>query len=568
MRNLSIKYKIMSVCLILLISFSAFAVLYILPTIENQITEKTIDKVKNIIETAHSVTETNYNQFRSGVLSEHEAKERSKDAIRSMLYGEDGYIWINDYNSVIVMHPVDENLNGKDMTDVEDPTGLNFVVEMVNIVLERGEGELNYYWNKPGFEDPVPKIAYVKGFDEWQWVIGTGVYTDDLAVTVNQVKNNILAFTGVLFIFAVILILIIVIPLNKNLKILLQYIQKVSSFDFTETIKINQKDEVGVIASSVSLMVEELRGLLLKIRNMESSLKESSTVIKDSLDELGLSSERVAATISELSGGASEQAASAEKGSVQINEIVQCLSVILNEVNDSENLTDNAMEVIGKGDSIVKYQIEKMEENHNAVKSVDRAITQLKDRSQKIGQILETINAIASQTNLLALNASIEAARAGEAGKGFAVVANEVRKLAEQSEESVTEIGQLVKDIQIGVADVSAEMQNSDKIVAEQEKAVEGTVKAFYDISEKVTQIANNIKSVVEATKELNTNAVKANDSIMEISSISQETAAGTEEVAATSEEQTSIVFQIANKTHELADYAEQLNESVNKFTI
>lgn len=411
-------------------------------------------------------------------------------------------------------------------------------------------------------------MSYVKGFEPWQWVLGSGIYVDDLEAMKTAFRNKVIGATAVLGVIALIMILAIIIPLNKNLNKITAFIKKISDYDFSQSIDMRQKDELGSISLTINNMVADLKELISEIRQTEHSTYDTLKTIDKALEELGIGSEQTAMTISELAKGATEQASSAEQGSEMINEIVSRLANISSDAGLAEKLIQKAIATVDNGEGSLKYQTVKMQENRQAADKAAQAVTVLSHKSNEIGQILETINGIAEQTNLLALNAAIEAARAGEMGKGFAVVANEVRKLAEQSGVSVKKISDLINEVQISIAHAVSEMNKTEQIVDEQEQALQDTVKAFADISEMVTTVAANTKAISDAVNSLNISAGKAGEAITDIASISEETAAGTEEASATVEQQSMVIQSISQSAKDLSNMAHQMKESIQKFII
>ncbi len=568
LKNMKLRNKIILLCGLLLVSFMGLIVGYIIPSMNTTIEVRTEDKMRSLVETAHSIIQTHYDQFKSGALTEEQAKEAAMDAVKNLRFGADGYFWINDYQPVMIMHPINAALNGKDLNDYKDPNGFKLFVAFVDVVKSKGEGVVNYEWEKPGKDKPQPKTSFVKGFEPWQWVIGSGIYVDDLEAMKAAFRNRILVATGLLGLMALIMILAIVIPLNKNLNKITAYIKKIANYDFSQSVEMQQKDELGAISETINGMVADLKGLISEIKQSEQITYDTLKVIDKALEEIGIGSEQTAMTVTELAKGATEQAVSAEQGSVMISEIVDRLGHISNDAGVAGRLMRTARTTVEKGEGSLSYQTQKMNENRQAADKAAQAVTLLSHQSNEIGQILETINGIAEQTNLLALNAAIEAARAGEMGKGFAVVANEVRKLAEQSGASVKRISNLINEVQGGIAHAVSEMDRTGKIVDEQEKALKDTVKAFAEISEAVTAAADNTEAISLSVSSLNDNAGKAGEAVSDIASISEETAAGTEQVSATVEEQAMVIQSIAQSAKELSDTARQMKESIQKFII
>jgi methyl-accepting chemotaxis protein len=328
------------------------------------------------------------------------------------------------------------------------------------------------------------------------------------------------------------------------------------------------KDEIGQLALSFSSMQDNLKVLVTQVRTMGEQVTSATHEMTSSSEEVGNVSEQIAQAVNDLAKGASEQAASTEKANFKIVEVIKGLEDITIEMEKSDALAYKANEVVEKGRESVKLQGVKMSENLQVTGNVGEAIGDLFMKATKIGSILEAIRNISSQTNLLALNAAIEAARVGEHGRGFAVVADEIRKLAEESNQSVKEIDEIVREVQDGVNQAVQEMDKVKIVVGEQEQALSETVDAFESILNAVTEINTNVKSVAVKSSELNTQAKQAGDEMSSIASISEETASSTEEVAASTQEQTSVINQIAESAMNLSELAEGLQKNINRFSI
>jgi methyl-accepting chemotaxis protein len=166
------------------------------------------EAISNLVEAAYSITADQQRMEAEGKVSHEEAQRQAISAIRALRYGDGNYVWINDMHPTMVMHPTHPQLDGKDLTDYRDPTGKALFVEMTATVQRSGSGFVLYMWPKPGKgTEPVPKMAYVKGFQPWGWVIGAGIYIDDVD---SGWRSNAFTATGLGLICVVILIVFLV----------------------------------------------------------------------------------------------------------------------------------------------------------------------------------------------------------------------------------------------------------------------------------------------------------------------------------------------------------------------
>lgn len=408
--------------------------------------------------------------------------------------------------------------------------------------------------------------------------------TDDMIAWVGSVNEatydeiqtemrNILIIISVLVALALIGSIAIAIYLNKAIaKPIIEIskiAEKIASGDLTQEVPhIKSKDEIYDLGQAFKLMINNLNGLIRSVNAVSQDMVASSEELAASSEEVTRQSEQTAMTISDLAKGSTDQVVSSELGNVKIKQMLEGLNDIIKEMVHTDGIAQNAKSDVESGQSSVRIQESKMNDNKQMSEQVSLSISELAEKSSEIGQILEVIRSIAGQTNLLALNAAIEAARAGEAGKGFAVVADEIRKLAEQSSLSAQQIGEIIKAVQTNVASVVTLTDQSKVIVGEQMLALSDTITAFNKISNVVDTVTEKVGGVAEASKKLGLSAAEIEDAITEISCVAEEAAAGTQELAASVEEQTSTIMQVSMAAEDLSTLANTLQTNVMKFQI
>ncbi|MDH5572631.1 MAG: methyl-accepting chemotaxis protein, partial [Gammaproteobacteria bacterium] len=441
-------------------------------------------KTQHVVESVHGVLTHYEKREQDGLMTRKEAQDAAINVVKALKYGTDGYFWINDMHPTMIMHPTKPQLDGKDLTQTADPNGKQLFVAFVDEVKRNEAGFVNYMWPKPGFEKPIDKISYVKGFQPWGWVIGSGIYIDDINKIFMQHTIELGVICVLIFIALVLMSLVIVKSITGPLHKLEAIITNVkNSGDLSLRANINQEDEIGKMAHSFDSMLLKFQGFVGEVRGAISKLAEASKRLDDitertkedvmmeqsQTEQVGTAINQMAATVQQVAGNAQNAAQAAQDTDKETTTGKQVVTATINSINNLAKEVENAASVIHK----------------------------LENDSQDIGRVLDVIRSIAEQTNLLALNAAIEAARAGEQGRGFAVVADEVRSLAQRTQESTAEIQKMIETLQTGAHDAVQVMDNGRdqaKLSVEQAakagESLESITDAVTRISEMNTQIA------------------------------------------------------------------------------
>lgn len=569
LKNFRLTTKIIFIILFLTLSFSSLVAFYIIPVITNTLESDAEVKLKNLTETSYKIIEFYYDQSKKGVYSETQAKELAKQAISALRYNDQEYFWINDYTPTMIMHPTTPKLNGQTLSNIKDPDGLPIFDEFVKVVKEKKEGLVRYQWPKPNSDQSEPKFSYVKGYEPWQWIIGTGIYVGDLAEIRNGIILKVILSVLAVIIIALLLVAVFILaPLNKTLHRILAYLEELSHYNFSKGINLNQKDELGIIADSFSYVVENVRNLIKDTKGLGVIVVDESNKMISATEEINIASERTAITITELADGANEQAKATINSTKTLQGMVQHLDAINSDIKTSGTLAYQATESVRFGSDLVKDQGNKITNNKTVYNQIGSSISSLANKSKEIGEIVLVIQGIAGQTNLLALNAAIEAARAGEHGRGFAVVAEEVRKLAEQVALSGSKVINIVNEVETGINETSSHMALANKAVEEEEQSLKRIVDFFQEISEAINNIQQKIEAIAINSNTIHNEAQSATDEIAQISTIAKQSAQGTEDVAALSEETTATIQEVSERVKTLANYANQLQKSIEKFKV
>lgn len=355
---------------------------------------------------------------------------------------------------------------------------------------------------------------------------------------------------------------------SRDIRNIREAVEQVSRGNMNVQVQISSKDEVGIMATSVNAMIQNMRTIITDVRDIGSVISSTSESMLLSMGETGIVSEQITQTICELAKGASDQAESTQNASGLVDGLILEIKNIFDRAQSTEEMTRTAKISVNVGMEMLELQKKKVDENSTALSNMDEQIMLLDLKAKEIGKIVNLISSIAGQTNLLALNAAIEAARAGEQGKGFAVVAEEVRKLAEGSSSATKEINTLIHEIQLGVEKTVTEMNKGKAVVNELNDAAINTEKSFIEIYEVVDQVNKYIEEVSRTAKEVDQSSVFVGDMISSIASITEQSAAGSQEVSASVQEQSATIQELVISVQDLKDMVQLLEDAVGQFQL
>lgn len=343
---------------------------------------------------------------------------------------------------------------------------------------------------------------------------------------------------------------------------------KMAQGELNQSINVNRKDEIGQLAVAFNRMSANISELIKKVKWTGEQVASSAQLLSSNMNQMNETSEQIAVTIHEVAEGSSRQADHA-------NQVLSKMETTMDSVGEGFKLVDASLEkatkstsVAYEGEKAINEAIDHLQLVTKSVSETTESIHKLGKLSENIGSIIHVITDISNQTNLLALNAAIEAARAGEHGKGFAVVADEVRKLAEQSNESAQQIINLVGEIQQETTNSIQSMENSNQAVQAQVEIIQKGGTALAEIIKTVEETEGGAKQIQVSFTEIKENIEDVLQAVQEISSIIEESAAATEEVASGAQEQSATANKITSNTIELAKMAESLEQEVQKFRI
>jgi len=373
-----------------------------------------------------------------------------------------------------------------------------------------------------------------------------------------------------------ILLLFFVIVINtreitESFRRAIGHLDKMAEGDFATKItkdRLERKDETGQLARAFDKTQLNIRVLLQQVMNSVELLAASSEQMTSSAEQSAQASSQVAASIAQMANGTAEQMAASHGTSDVIEKMSTNIRQMATTANGASSQSVQAADKATEGNKAIEKAVTQMAAIDKSSQIVFTAISKLSNQSKEIGQIVDTIAGIAGQTNLLALNAAIEAARAGEQGRGFAVVADEVRKLAEQSEEAAKQIAKLIGEIQGDTGKAVEAMQSGNREVRLGAEVVASAGQSFREITAIINQVSEQMKDVSVAIEQMATGSQQIVGSVKLIDNLSKTAAGEAETVSAATEEQSAAMEEIASASRTLATLASELQSAVNKFNI
>jgi methyl-accepting chemotaxis protein len=536
--NLRISYK-----LLMMIGLSALGIAAVagmgLSALWGNMMEDRRAKLQDIVTVALETLEYNYQSSRQLGLSEADTVERAKAILRTMRFGKGDYVYAIDRQGVAVSNP-NPNVEGKNLMDATDPDGIFFVRRQVELA-PKGGGFMTFRFPRAAGGDPLPKLTYSVEFKPYGWVVGSGIYLDDVSAIFWQEARNMTLLVVFALVAAGGLFFLLGRSIVNPINAMTMAMRKIAEGETSTSIPaLERGDEVGAMAQSVQIfkdnMIEanRLRGEQDNLKAQADTERKSLLVrmaddfergVRASLDSLSgaasnmqATSKSMSSTASEASHQATSVAAVAEQASANVQTVAAATEELSSSVSEIGRQVTQSTEIAGQAVA---------EANRTNV-----TVQGLSAAAQKIGDVVKLISDIASQTNLLALNATIEAARAGEAGRGFAVVANEVKSLASQTAKATDEI--------------SAQVGAMQGATTEAVQAIEGigrTIGAINDITSAISlaveqqgsatqEIARNVQEAAIGTGQVSSNIAAVNDAAEKTGSASNDVLASADQLS------------------------------------
>jgi len=524
--NWTLGNKIRALVFLVCGLFALQEAVYVLPTFKSKLFERRQDENRAVVEVAYGLIEHFAALETSGKASRAEAQVQAKAALRGLRFGGGNYFWINDLEPRMLLHPTKPELEGQPVADLKDASGKAYMLEIAKVARQSGQGFVAYDFLKPQTGQVVPKISYVKLFPPWGWVVGSGVYLDDVATEGWRMAS----FLGL----GLVMVLALAFPvfklmsgrINASVKEVHDGISTISEGRLTHRFKVLGRDELADMSGNLNRLIERLQ------RDFKGILHAS---------------ESTASGATELSATSHEQQRASEEVATGAQLLKTALERNVGSIEQVRESLDQTGAQIGQAALQVEGAVEATESGRAAAEESFQAMEEIKAVSDRIVKAVQLIQEIARQTNLLSLNAAIEAAKAGAQGKGFAVVAEEVRKLAERSGAAAREI--------------SAMIEETHQAVGRGQETSRLTLEKLQVILAGILELTGTVLSIRISTEEEGAAIEQIRAQVLEGESQAERNASAAIELSASAE-------QVAATAHELSKVADGLAETVSRFTV
>ncbi|WP_295056283.1 methyl-accepting chemotaxis protein [Sulfuricurvum sp.] len=539
MNNITIKTKLLLVSLLVSLALIVVSIDSLISS-KNELMDAKKTMLTTQIDTVGSLLAYYEGEVSSGRMNLEKAQDAAKEHIKSLRYNEKEYFFILNNQVQGVMHPIKPALDNTDLSDIKDPDGKHLFVEFAKVAKEDKEGYVSYMWPKPNTETPLPKLTFVREFPAWGWIVGTGVYVDD----VDNEFMDLVVKKGIGIALLIIVMVVLLIAIERSIGHKLETMQKMAeelasgNGDLTKRLDIPGSDEPAQTANSINSFISVIQTLVQSAKrssdenaSVATELSKTSMAIGRRMEDESNQMDAIYRSTEQIIAHLALSKRDNEATCKEVVEASEMLRVSRNELMSMIEMIKRSVEV--EADFAIK-------------------IHELTNNARQIREVLSVIGEIADQTNLLALNAAIEAARAGEHGRGFAVVADEVRKLAERTQGSLTQTDVTISLIVSSIEEASVQMgQNA--------KSIEKLGEKSQLVGERIEQTSGVVNQTSEAIKKL---VVDADSNTKEVEGISQRLATMNDLTRANARS----VEEIATTAEHLYKVADGLNQNLGRF--
>ena len=473
----------------------------------------------------------------------------------------------NDTGDTVTIFQEDTRIATNVMLEGKRAVGTKVSEEVADVVLKQGKP----FYGEAIVAGHAYQTAYTPIHDQDGKTIGI-LYVGASEKTIDQILSSFMTK----FIIQVIVVVIIASigiywftrSLRRRLVAVSEAMTNAGAGDFTAVVVDHSGDELTDLANSFNKMKDNLSSMLREVLETSEQVAASSEELNAGAEQTSRATEQITEAIQQIAGGSESQTQGIEESAMSLEELAKGVANIAETSSLIAESSSQASDHAKQGEAFVQQTASQMNLIHTSVNQTGEVIRLLNERSRQIGSISEAITQIADQTNLLALNAAIEAARAGEHGKGFAVVAAEVRKLAEQSQISSSQISDLISHIQTDMEHSNGAMDSVKKEVLSGLEIVEGSQRSFQEILRSMEDLGGQVEGMAATAEQMSASTEEISATVSGMASISRDSSLHSQNVAASAEEQLASMEEITASANNLSTMAESLKDTVSRFRV
>lgn len=562
MKNISLINRIRIISIGTITVFAIFILFYLLPLQSRHVENQVELKLQNLVESQIKTLEYYHDRFVQGELSEEVAQAEALKLIEIARYNEDvDYFWVNDEQANVIMHPINPALNNTNQSEMADEDGVRIFSEFARVAQDGRNGFVRYRWPKTPGDSPEPKLSYVEGFSPWGYIVGTGIWIDDLDALKNSVRNTSLIVLTALILLVTAFVTLIQRVMKKTLKEITTKSEAYSNYDYRNRILVDSKDELGKIATSFNHSVDNLREMVSEMTQFNQTLSNNSSTLTGLTDTLLENAEETTSVSDDINDIIQHTTSATKEMADRVEEVRDAVESIATRATEGAMTTHD---VAARASQLEQDALSATERANNLYNEAKEQMTHAIEDSKSVSEIDTLANkiiAITGKTKLLALNASIEAARAGEAGRGFSVVADEIGLLAMQSTETADHIQRIVE---IVTGSVSKLAESSNALLEFIDAQVLADYKKLQNTSSQYTQDADTFNTIMmdlsAASQELNASMDAILSTINDLSESAQKGSHGVTKIRDMNES-------LSNDAERVTQINQEMKAIVDRFT-
>lgn len=605
-KDWKIFYKIMALSVAILATIFIVFFAFLIPIISNSLYSEKKVNVKNTVEVAYDIIQKYHASAKSGQLTEAEAKTTAAEMIRELRYNGNEYFWINDYNHKMIMHPISSDLENKNMSNYKDAEGVLMFSEFVKTAKRDGAGFVQYHWEKPGSDKAVPKISFVKGFKEWGWIVGSGIYIDDVEAQLNNIKAQ---FTYYLIFASIVALLLayfiarkISVPVNK----LRTAASKVAEGDTSIQVDINSKDELGVLSNEFNTMVDHIKRSIEEVNqkslDAEKAAEEANNAkneIQYYQDYLSRNTKILSIEMEKFANGDLTVEVIPEKEDDEIgqlfigfNTVVKNINLMLSQVTEAVQATASASnEISSSSEEMSAGAQEQAAQATEVAGAVEQMTATILQTSQNANSALKYSKSAGDKAKLgvekvalskEGMNRIVSSAQnTGEVISQLAQKTDQIGQITQVIDDIADQTNLLALNAAIEAARAGEQGRGFAVVADEVRKLAERTTVATKEIGETIKKIQQEAKLADEsmseagdsvkngmkineqlekALNEILNEAVKVVDEINQVATASEEQSSAAEQISKNIESISSVTQESAAGTQQIARAAEDLS--------